>query len=431
MQQHCGPMRLVRPRQRGGSTWAGLFGLSVLLLALAGCSDDAAKGGSGNRAADGAGAGSGDGSSGTLAFPAGTGTGSPLAGSVSTAGTQEVDTPAVNANDCGGTAVEPKTIEVVTEVEITEAEPVAIYIMLDNSGSMVPLWPGAMTAISDFVSDSKSAGLDVAFQIFPGTAAGCDAAVYETPLVPLGRLPAHAPNITASFPAFPFGSGTNIEPAIRGATEFCKKFTPADPADAGEKCVVLFITDGAPSTCNGDLAMLAQIAGDAYTNSGVQTFTIALQGANVAFLDDMAAKGGGDCDPMAALNTCDLTTGASFADALSAIRDTVTTIETRVEMVKQALECEWGLPDPNPGETFDKTLVNVNFQAAPATAAVGFKNVPNQAACGDNAGAWYYDDAANPTRILACPKTCDAVKAATDARVDVVLGCPIELVDVE
>jgi Mg-chelatase subunit ChlD len=398
-----------------------------LCVALAACGDEAV-GGGGNRAGSGGEAGA---SAGASAGTSGVGIDNGNAGTT-TAGTGAAGIegePAIDPNACGGTAVEPKIIEVITEVEITEAAPVAIYIMLDNSGSMVPLWAGAMSAITGFVNDTKSAGLDVAFGIFPGTAAGCDSTVYETPVVPMGRLPAHATAITSGFPAFPVGAGTNIEPAIRGATDFCKKFTPADPADAAEKCVVLFITDGAPSTCNADLAALAQIAGDAYTNDDVRTFTIALQGANVAFLDDMATKGGGDCDPMAAINTCDLTAGASFAAALESIRDTVTTIETRVEMQKQALECEWGLPDPKDGEVFNKTLVNVNFKPTPTDMGVVFKNVPNAASCGDNAGAWHYDDDASPTRILACPKTCDAVKAVTDGRIDVVLGCPIETVE--
>jgi hypothetical protein len=410
--------------------FSGVFGVPAWVawavwLVLAGCApeagEDGGQGGPGSAGGGGtAGSAGGTGSAGTFGNQPTAGTGVGAAGS--TGGTGSAGS---LADECGGTTVEPKTIEIEVEVEVTKAEPVAIYIMLDNSGSMALLWPGAVQAITDFVNDPMSAGLDVALSIFPGVAAACDSAVYALPNVAMGRLPAHAPAITAGLPPFPAGSGTNIEPALRGATDYCKTFTPATPEDAGEKCVVLFITDGDPSTCSLDKNALAQIAGDAYTNDGVRTFTIALQGAQPAFLDDVAKRGGGDCDPNSATSTCDLTMGARFLTALESIRATVTTIETHTEVQKQALECEWGLPDPKPGETFDKQLVNVLFASAPGTAPDTLLFAATAGDCGDRANAWHYDDPNAPTRILACPKTCDAIKTVTDGRIDVVLGCPV------
>ena len=36
---------------------------------------------------------------------------------------------------------------------------------------------------------------------------------------------------------------------------------------------------------------------------------------------------------------------------------------------------------------------------------------------------WYYDDNANPTKLLLCPDTCTKVKADSAGKVDIDLGC--------
>jgi len=43
---------------------------------------------------------------------------------------------------------------------------------------------------------------------------------------------------------------------------------------------------------------------------------------------------------------------------------------------------------------------------------------------------WRYDDAKNPTRVLACDATCDAIK--TDgSKVDIVFGCATQATGVK
>ena len=50
-------------------------------------------------------------------------------------------------------------------------------------------------------------------------------------------------------------------------------------------------------------------------------------------------------------------------------------------------------------------------------------NVASQSDCSAAHDGWYYDDPANPTRIVVCPDTCATLQSASDARVDVLLGC--------
>jgi hypothetical protein len=86
------------------------------------------------------------------------------------------------------------------------------------------------------------------------------------------------------------------------------------------------------------------------------------------------------------------------------------------------LDCEWAIPPPPSGETFEPGKVNVQYVAAGATAAETVFHVDNQAACGAT-GGWYYDDSANATRILACPSTCDLLQGDGGAKIDVLFGC--------
>lgn len=325
---------------------------------------------------------------------------------------------AVDPNQCGARSVQPEIIEVEVPVEVTRAAPIAINIMLDLSFSMVALWPGATQAITDFVNDPKSAGLDVALSVFPPFGGDQCAAATYVPTVPMGRLPAHAGNIAMGLPAFPAGLGTPIEGALRGATEFCKNFTPADPADAGEKCVVLFITDGEPSGCAIDAPTIISAAQAA----GIPTYTIALQGVpDLTLLNGIADATGTDCDPASPNSACDLTMGDSFVDALALIRDTIVTVETVVEQQVKPLTCEWGLPEPDPQRGFDQEEVNVVLNGStPQT----FAKVKGADACGDSTMAWHYDVEENPTRILACPETCKVIEAAEGASIDIQLGCP-------
>ena len=58
-------------------------------------------------------------------------------------------------------------------------------------------------------------------------------------------------------------------------------------------------------------------------------------------------------------------------------------------------------------------------QGAPP--AQQFTRVNDAAAC--VAGAFYYDDNANPTTIILCPATCSTAQADPNAKIQVLLGC--------
>jgi hypothetical protein len=88
-----------------------------------------------------------------------------------------------------------------------------------------------------------------------------------------------------------------------------------------------------------------------------------------------------------------------------------------------AAACDWPMPMPPPGQMLDFANVNVRYTSAKGF-ATNLGNVPSAAACPTFAHGWYYDNANNPTRILACPQTCTEIQAGgVDAKVDVLFGC--------
>lgn len=424
---------------------------AACVLALAGCSEDPSGVRDGNLSAAGRGiAGSAGmaagaaGSAGTFGNPGGGGSLSPIVPVEPGKDGEEV---------CGATSQEASQVVVQTTVEIpvevTVAEPIALYIVLDRSGSMAfpsgagmpamwggaggwgtgpTLWDLAVDAISGLVNDPASANIDIALEYFPPDGFGdaqCDGVDASMPAVTLGRLPAHAANITSSLGATgPNGSGTPIEAALRGGALFCQGFKASTP---DEECVVLLVTDGAPADCSEDFAALAQIAGDAFTNDGTKTFAIGIGEASFDLLDQVATAGGSDCDPAGARAACDATSGQLQA-ALTTIRDTVVTTSTRTEIreeiMETPLECEWSVPAPNPGEAFKADLVNVRFTQDEGVEPVTFGLVASPDACGSQAIAWHYDDPSAPSRLIACPETCNAIKAAPRGKIDILLGCP-------
>ena len=85
------------------------------------------------------------------------------------------------------------------------------------------------------------------------------------------------------------------------------------------------------------------------------------------------------------------------------------------------LDCEWEIPPPPDGELFVPGEVNVRY-----TSSAGLEQdvlfVGTPADCGA-AGGWYYDDPQNPSKVLACPTTCDEIRLDENGKIDVLFGC--------
>jgi hypothetical protein len=403
--------------------------VAAVMLVVAACGNDSGPSGPKYAASGGNGGASGSGAGAAGVAGVGFGGAGGNGGSVSVdSGNSGGSAGSVTGDACAGFDLAPETIEITEEIEITEVEPVALYLMVDQSGSMVgPNWVTAVNAITTFVNDPSSANLDVAIQFFPPIFPDCNKQTYANPAVPLGRLPAHAPAIIGEVNNHaPFGIGTPIEAALGGAEMFCSNFKTLpnrDPAD--EDCIVVFITDGEPTECSADFNTISKLAADAWQNSQVRTYAIGMDGTNFTLLDQIATSGNTDCDPNGPAAACNATSGsAGLSAALANIRDKVTKKVTKKKTVTTPLECEWGIPAPPPGETFDPAQVNVDLLANGQKQRLG--QVASATDCATHSNGWYYDNPAAPTRIIACPDTCTAVKGTGVAGVSIALGCATE-----
>jgi hypothetical protein len=92
--------------------------------------------------------------------------------------------------------------------------------------------------------------------------------------------------------------------------------------------------------------------------------------------------------------------------------------------VPMPIPCEFEIPDPPDGMTFDRHRVNVRYSPGSGGASETFPYVGTDdgAACPPGGIGWYYDDATAPTEIRLCPSTCTRVEE-DEGRVDIELGC--------
>lgn len=86
------------------------------------------------------------------------------------------------------------------------------------------------------------------------------------------------------------------------------------------------------------------------------------------------------------------------------------------------LACEWEIPEPPPGETFNPDEVNVEFSDGMGNTTI-IGRVDDPAECANVNAGWYYDDPVNPTLIIACPATCEQMQNAMQATIEITLGC--------
>ena len=111
----------------------------------------------------------------------------------------------------------------------------------------------------------------------------------------------------------------------------------------------------------------------------------------------------------------DMCGGAStFGGVFSALAQTI------VSGTK--LDCQWQIPPPPAGETFDRSKLNMQYTPGGSGTALPVYFAESADACGAE-GGWYYDDPVNPTRVLVCPATCNTITNDLQGRIDILFGC--------
>ena len=280
-------------------------------------------------------------------------------------------------------------------------------------------WSLTSAALTDFFKSADAGGLELALRFFPHDQPadgcnqdGCDAAACGMPLVPLGALTAEAAPadaqeaalVDATMNSAPgmAGQGTPIYAAHDGALRWASAQHAATPS---ENSVVVLVTDGQANGCETDIDEISKLAADALAADGTRTYAIGLTGSRVEDMDQIAMSGGTTKGIFVGDGA---NTKQDLLDALGAIRG-------------QVLDCDFAMPEAQGNKVVDPALINVNFTPSSGAKST-LPQVSNEGAC-SGASGWYYDDALNPTRIILCKSTCDAVTADPMAALEILLGC--------
>jgi uncharacterized protein YegL len=293
-----------------------------------------------------------------------------------------------------------------TSTAAAEAKPPFLVFMFDRSGSMTqngsPKWASCKAATEAFFQSPDSAGMHASLHYFPQGNA-CGAATFAAPAVAMQPLPSNAfkTSLDAQVPS----DGTPTRPALEGAIQYGQQVAQGIAKDG--KVVVVLVTDGEPNDCSSSIGSVSNVAQNA--SAQFQTYVIGV--GNINGLNQIAAAGGTK-QAFAVPTNNPTQIQADFTKAMNVIKNA-------------ALACDYTIPAPPTGETFDRAKVNVLYKpGGGAPQALDY----NQD-CNGGVG-WRYDDMNSPKRILVCDGSCDAIKAKPGA-VDVVFGCATKTVGVK
>ncbi len=249
----------------------------------------------------------------------------------------------------------------------------------------------------------------------------CDPASYQTPAVEFGALPGAAASLSSSIATqVPLGD-TPTRPALRGAISHARDWAAAN---VGHSVVVVLATDGFPTECTGGtsafgasataLTDVVNVATEGLAGaSRIQTFVIGVFSSDEATaqanLDQIAVAGG--TEHAYVIDTSG-NVQQGFLDALNEIR-------------AARLDCEFQIPQPPSGKTLNFNEVNFQYTDANLMSTSYYYVAPD--GCTGAPNEWHYNVApapgSTPTRIIACPATCDALKTVIGGTVQIQLGC--------
>ena len=303
---------------------------------------------------------------------------------------------------------------------IANFQPVNMYFVVDRSGSMDGTkWTGATNAMTAFFQDANNAGIYAALEFYPLAAGGangdgcapdsssCSSVPCGNAMVPLGQLIVpSAPTDTQeaalvgamSAVGIPAG-GTPTYPALDGALNWA---TARQATNPGELHVVILVTDGDPTWCNTDNTQIAALAGAANSSSGVLTYTIGMQGANITALDNIASQGG---------------TNQAFVISGSNEAQIAADLQTALQAIAgQSVACDFMLPNPGQIDPFNTTVTYTSGANPPTTLTFHTSST----GCGDG---YYWDNNTSPTQLFLCPNTCNTVKLDPNASIEIASAC--------
>lgn len=285
--------------------------------------------------------------------------------------------------------------EVIADAEIGN-QPADIIIVIDNSSSMAGEIAGVQANMNAFSSQIAMAEIDAHVVMISGFEYNSDSGICVPP--PLGS--GMCPNADHNPPAYwRVNNWVGSHSALQRVVGHHADYAPALRNTAATHVVV--ITDD-----NSDWS--AQQFTDQFTalDPNFDDFVLhAIINGSGSVYNQLAMQTGGLVESINAAN---------FQSIFDTLANSVITTAS--------LACEYEIPALPPGQVFDATKVNVEFtDGQGGTLPIG--NVETPEACAGVADGWYYDDPLDPSSIVLCEQTCDAIQGYEQASVSVIFGC--------
>ncbi len=319
--------------------------------------------------------------------------------------------------DCGSAAPCAFSACAITE-DVCEQNSECPSVGFGNSNACTPvgtcgglpcIGAGGQCLINDALVDCVA--LTTSYCAHPAV---CDTASYASPAQPIAALPGAAAALVGSIEAQTplLGSPTPTGPALNGAITQATTQAKAHP---DHQVVAVLVTDGIPSECTPvaitDVAKIA--AAGAAATPKINTFTIGV------FATAEVAQG------QAALNSIAKSGGTGSAFVVNTSNDVASQFRDALDNIRSTqLGCDFQIPAAKPGQNLDYSLVNVNFKTGKTSSALYYVGSVDQ--CDPLSGGWYYDTdptLTDPSQIEVCPTTCTTFRSASNASVDIAVGC--------
>jgi hypothetical protein len=332
----------------------------------------------------------------------------------------------------------------VTSVDVTTIRPADIIFAIDTSSSMGEETEFVQTYLNQFSQQIIDSGIDVRVILIGNYQAGAVVAQPASELLPDGGVaPATAP---VQDPRAGGGGRQNFGLCI--AAPLGSGACPQDEnlpiyAHVGESVgsndMLNVIVNSFPQwqqhlRPEASKSIVIVSDDDALTepNNSAAAFTAALEGLAPELFTEWTFNGifcGMDCEPdsvrigVVYQELVAQTGGVAGELCLQDFQPVFDRLaEQIIDDAGTEIACEWELPAVPEGQTFSVDLVEVN-RTTDIAGTVAFSRVPYVEDCA--ASSWYFDDPLNPTRILACPQTCEAMQAEAAGSIDVSFGCEL------
>jgi hypothetical protein len=247
----------------------------------------------------------------------------------------------------------------------------------------------------------------------------CEADDYAMPAVEIGVLPQNGMALVDSLAGSDTIGLTPTPPALDGAIQHARSYATTFPT---HRVIAVLATDGLPTECVPPNVTTVEAAVDVVADiaargllgrPAVETYVIGVfvpEDTNALANLEKIALAGGTEKPFIVDASQDV--NQQFLAALDEIRG-------------GSLDCEFNLPEAPDGKQLDYKLVNVELTDASGKRSLEY--VGSVERCADSELGWFYDAdplmGGTPTKIGVCDSTCQVLRNAADASVEIRLGC--------